>query len=348
MALIPKLLGIGQEGPKAAQLINPTSIDQTNNAYTNTQMDASQQQALLNALRHQGGIQNQSNVYDQQQALANQLQGVANGTGPNPAQAQLANSTGNNIAAQSALMAGQRGAGANVGLLARQIGQQGANINQQSAGQAAALQAQQQLGAMGALQQQQGMLGNLATQQVGQQSGALQNLNAMDQNEQNMLLNSVAQQNNSRVGNQNSINAANASSNDVLYKLGGAALGGALGGAGVGTMVSSVLPGDTIHSPVSNGGFAQGGIVDGPISIAGKHLKGFAKGGPVSGTMLAAHGKQVPGKAAVKGNSLKNDTVPAMLSPGEIVIPRNVVNSKDAPDQAARFVAAVLAKKGKK
>jgi hypothetical protein len=37
-----------------------------------------------------------------------------------------------------------------------------------------------------------------------------------------------------------------------------------------------------------------------------------------------------------------------MLSPGEIVIPRSIVNSKDAPAQAAKFVAAIMAKKSLK
>lgn len=40
---------------------------------------------------------------------------------------------------------------------------------------------------------------------------------------------------------------------------------------------------------------------------------------------LFNEGGVIPGKAKVKGDSEKNDTVPALLSPGEIVIPRTVV-----------------------
>jgi hypothetical protein len=43
-------------------------------------------------------------------------------------------------------------------------------------------------------------------------------------------------------------------------------------------------------------------------------------------------GGHVPGKAKVMGNSKLNDTVPAMLSPGEVVLPRTVVqNPKEIP-----------------
>jgi len=37
----------------------------------------------------------------------------------------------------------------------------------------------------------------------------------------------------------------------------------------------------------------------------------------------------VPGKAKVKGDSLQNDVVPAILSPGEIVVPRSAANDEE-------------------
>lgn len=61
--------------------------------------------------------------------------------------------------------------------------------------------------------------------------------------------------------------------------------------------------------------------------------------------MAASRGGKVPGQAQVEGDSLKNDKVPAVLSPGEIVIPRSVV--ANGPDAAKKFVAAIIAKKGK-
>lgn len=56
-------------------------------------------------------------------------------------------------------------------------------------------------------------------------------------------------------------------------------------------------------------------------------------------------GGKVDGHAAVPGDSPKNDTVTAKLSPGEIVIPRSKVGS---PDAAHRFLEAVMDKKKKK
>ncbi len=61
-------------------------------------------------------------------------------------------------------------------------------------------------------------------------------------------------------------------------------------------------------------------------------------------TMAAAGGGKVPGHASVKGDSLKNDKVEALVSPGEIIIPRSIAMGPDAPRRAALFVAQELAK----
>lgn len=58
-----------------------------------------------------------------------------------------------------------------------------------------------------------------------------------------------------------------------------------------------------------------------------------------------AHGAEVSGRAKFNGDTRANDTVPAMLSPGEIVLPRSVAQSPDAPDKAKRFVEAIKSKK---
>ncbi len=181
-----------------------------------------QQQAFANAVAAQNGLGNQSAVFGQEQGLANQYQNIANGQGPNPAQAMLAQQTGNNISAQAALMAGQRGAGANAGLLARQAAQQGAATQQQAVGQGATMQAQQSLAALGQLQGQQAQMANLANTQVGQQAAAnqmqantamgLQGLNQQNalanqqtllgagQGQQQQALGNVQQQNQANVG----------------------------------------------------------------------------------------------------------------------------------------------------
>lgn len=66
------------------------------------------------------------------------------------------------------------------------------------------------------------------------------------------------------------------------------------------------------------------------------------------GQMSMKSGGKVPGQPITPGNNPKNDTVPAMLSPKEIVIPNSITQGKDAPEAAKRFVAAILAKQGMK
>ena len=71
----------------------------------------------------------------------------------------------------------------------------------------------------------------------------------------------------------------------------------------------------------------------------GSYSAGGAADDPSMFASMAAHGDIVPGKAKVEGDSRANDVVPYKLSPGEIVIPRSIVQSKNAPFHAADFVA---------
>lgn len=405
--------------PSMANINSGTSLDQINEAYGHSQAGLAQQQNFVNALNAQNGIGNQSNVFGQQQALANQLQGVANGTGPNPAMAQLNNTTGQNVQNQAAMMAGQRGAGANVGLMARQAAMQGANTQQQAVGQGAVMQAQQQLAGMNALGQQQANMANLSTQQVGQQANAINGYNTMAQGEQGQLLGANTNYNNALVSSQNNVNNNNTAisqgnQNTKANMFGGmmsaaSSMGGAMMGAEGGTTAD--MPKQMPMQHFDMGGTVQ--VVDGPASSIGRFVTGapvaigmptdsgnnkpiqdqmdmsqqnskppaqsaqsssgggtaagatpaakgtgslgpmmtMAKGGmmnkaPIDSDKLAAEGKPVPGKAPVKGNSLANDKVPAMLSPKEIVIPRSITMADNAPEKAAAFVAAILAKHG--
>jgi hypothetical protein len=303
---------------KQKKLIDPFQNAKMSKAQAQSTAALRGQQDFLNALKAQGGVSNQANVFGQQQALAKQLGLMAQGKGPSVAQAQLNQTTGQNVANQAALMAGMRGAGANPALMARQIAQQGAATQQQAAGQGAALRAQEQLAAINALQQQQGMLGNLATQQVGQQQQATSGMTAAQQAQQQMLQNMIANQN-SAISGQNAAalqaaQAAQASEN---------ALTGSLLGAGAGLLGTFMGPKPT---PTPTPGFA---------------------GNPLPNIATAAHGGIIPGKAPVPGDHPVNDKVPAVLSPGEIVIPRSVVSSDDPIGSAAKFVAEVLAKESK-
>lgn len=357
------LLGLtGQGSNWQAQGITP---EQLNAAIGTTGGAIGQQQALANALAAQGaqGMGSQSALT---QALLEQMAGG----GPSPAQQALANATGANIANQAALMASQRGAGANAGLLARQAAQQGAGIQQQAAGQGALMRAQERLAAQNALQ-------NLAGNQIGQQAGAVGNLNQFALQNQGQMMNMMAGQ-----------NAANQAMQQAAMKQGGGVIGGLLNAAGgalagpIGNLFSgsgtsgfempemgssfrgagqsSALGSSADLTPASMGSqYAQSPKTS--KSLGGNYS--FAQGGQVPDSINAIHdiyhggmyqpkmsnyemGGSVPGAPKVNYDSEKNDVVDAKLSPGEIVLPLSVTKSEDPVNEAAKFVAAILAKKG--
>lgn len=399
--LLGGILGKKQGGgftPTAANLIDPFEQEQAKNLYNQTQNAYNQQQAFVNALAGQNALANQANVFKQ-------LQDVASGAGPNPALAALQQATGQNIAGQSALMAGQRGASRNVGLLARQAGQQGGALQQQAAGQGATMQAQQQLAALG-------QLGGLANQQVAQQQTGLGALNQYGLQGQQNVYDIIARQNATKAGEQANLNKLNADiaaekakqQSGMFGSLGkligpiatiaGTALGGPVGGLIGGTIGNSMsgLQGDAgASNPFANiaahGGmivdkpkYAMGGMAaNQPQSFVGQYFANpnqmlgainksdnlkdaqldystlndggavyrdgmYAQGG-MAPKSLMLKGGHVPGKAVVKGDSYQNDIVDAKLSPGEIVIPRSIVNHPNAAQLAAKFVQDTINKK---
>jgi hypothetical protein len=164
------------QGALNSQLYNANGVGTQGSAISGLQGVAAQQAALA----------------AQQGATTQQYQNLASGVGPNPAQSMLNQQTGQNVANQAALMAGQRGASANVGLMARQAAQQGAATQQQAVGQGATMQAQQQIAGLaglsaqqqaqgstiGAMGNTQSAIGNLGTTQVGQQQAGVSNMAA--------------------------------------------------------------------------------------------------------------------------------------------------------------------------
>lgn len=369
-----------------ANILQPTTSGQAGTAYGQTQQGIAAQQQLMQALAAQGGIQNQSNVY-------NQLQGVANGVGPNPAEAMLNQATGQNVANQAALMAGQRGAGANAGLIARQAAQQGGALQQQAVGQGATMQANQSLNALG-------QLGGLAGQQVAQQQGAVQGLNAAAQGQQQNILSGIGAQNNANVGMQSNINNANAGLAQTNANNSAKAVGGLFNSlGGVGSLFSggggaAAAGAGGAASPLAAAGpasvmmAAEGGKIPNPKVAAVEssarfpskvlephidhmakiyHMDKFAKGGKVpamvspgevylppekakevakEGKNPIKEGEKIPGKPKVKGNSYENDTVPKKLEAGGVVIPNSIMQSEDPVGQASEFVKKLVEKSG--
>lgn len=369
-----------------APIQSPINQTMNNNANVGTQQGMDQQLKFLQAVQAQNGLQNQSNVFNQQQA-------IANGTGPNPAQAMLNNSTGANVANQAALMAGQRGSSANVGMMGRQIAQQGAATQQQAAGQGAALQANQSLGALN-------QMGGIAGQQAQMQAGATGANTQANQNYQQLLLNSTMGVNNANVGMQSNLNNVNAGISQHNSTQNGNMLGQLMGGIGSAANLiggssggntastgggdpfaggsSELMAGAADNSGYNAGGMqmmATGGAV-GPQSKVGQHFR--TKGKPGLKPMMAEGGKvqalvspgevylppqavnkvakgadpintgeKIPGKAKVAGNSYANDTVPKNLDDGGIVLPKSVMESKHPHWAAHRFVSEIMAKQGR-
>lgn len=354
-SLLYKGISGGGADPQKADILNPATVAQANEQYGNVNTGLTQQQQFLQALQAQNGLQNQSDVY-------NQLNQMAQGQGPNPAQAMLANTTGANVANQAALMAGQRGASANPALIARQAAIQGGNIQQDAAGQAAALQAQQSANAINSM-------GNLATQQANQQANATNAYTNAAQNAYQGVTGNINAQNNANVGMQSNINNINADTAKQTAALTGNVMS-AIGTAATGIPMPSPTAGGGSGASVGQKPMmAEGGQVpSGPKSAAGKFLHAYANGGKVDALVSPGEtyldpndvakvkqganpievGERIPGTPRVAGaiNSYSNDTVKKELSEGGIIIPRSITQSEDANKKAIEFVNAVLAKPG--
>ena len=256
-----------------------------------------------------------------EQALAAQQAAVANGTANNAAQSQYQQNVDQNAQQTAGAIASQKGI--NPALAARLATNQMAN-----AGQAAA--------------------GTEATNQMTQQNTALNN--------QASLLNNVGTQ---AQANNATAQTAQANQNSAINT---ATLGKSQIDAGV--AAGNQTQNAATTSGIMNGAssimsmFADGGLVDNsipnltvPTSTAPPaSSSGGGGGGGGAGIMsllaLLAKGGQVPGHAAVPGNSFKNDTVPAMLSPGEVVLPRSVTTAPNSPAKAKEFLQALQSKGG--
>jgi hypothetical protein len=209
-------MGAGFQAERSA------SPEQAQQLYNQQQENLMQQRMFTQALANQG-----PGAIAAQGELLKQMQAQAAGTGPSVAQRQLAQTTGQNVAQQAALLAGQRGASANVGLAGRQIGQAGTQAQQQAAGQSATLRAQEQLA-------NQQALAGLTGQQIGQISGAQQLGIQGTQGAQENILNAIYR--------QNAVNAGIAAGNQQFQS---GLVGGLIGGG------ASAL----------KGAFAEGGEV---------------------------------------------------------------------------------------
>lgn len=114
------------------------------------------------------------------------------------------------------------------------------------------------------------------------------------------------------------------------------------------TIESGVAPIERGSSQQGGGAPATGtaalakGMADFMAGFNGENARAIGEKAMSFAPMLLSTGGLIP------GDHPKNDIVPTMLSPGEIVIPRSITQSPDAADKAAQFVAAIKKSKGKK
>lgn len=160
---------------------------------------------------------------------------------------------------------------------------------------------------------QQAALGSALLQQQ-QQLGATANLGNIYGQMQQGNIGEQQLYNQANLG-QAGINAKTASENAAVKGQAAGQVGSALGS--LGSLGATALLGPA--APVAG--------------IAGKLLGG------------KAHGGYIDGHANVAGDSPHNDTVPAMLSPGEIVIPRSHAHD---PEKAKEFIDHLLKENPKK
>lgn len=270
------------------------------------------------------GFAQAQNAGVQQQALTDLLRDRAEGRGgPSLAEMQLQQATDRNARLAAGAIASQRGVAP--GMAARLASRAQTDANQEAVGQTAMLRAQEQQAAQAALMQQLAQQRGQDLQQQGAASqlfgtGSSAYLGQRGQDVQNSL---GAQQINADVarGNQQAAMSAYGMGQqqqqqdaDRSERMTGAIASGA---GAVGAKVNS-QPGTTGIPGTSYGLPGDDGFVPAPPKLA--------SGGPV------------PGRAPVAGDSPRNDTVMALLSPGEVVLPRSIAMHPNAPELAAAFV----------
>lgn len=130
---------------------------------------------------------------------------------------------------------------------------------------------------------------------------------------------------------------------------------GATGSGGVAPLGATSQEDQTaawMQNPAGNDYSGQGpwgGGRDAPLTGATQEDSlAESNGGKIPFSRALLNGGTVPGKAEVDGDSPENDTQPAMLSPGEEVLPRSVTMAKDAPERAADFVRHLQERDGKR
>lgn len=321
---------------------------------------SSTDRARYNQMQQQANAQAEG---QRQAALQNFAQRGLSGSG-NELMAQLqASQNAANQANQGGLqIAGQAQQNALNAL--GQYGQQAGAMNTQQFGQQAqTAAAQDALNRFNVQNQMQQQARNVAGQNQAQQYNL--------QNNQNISNSNVGQSNQELLRQKN---AEQQLFSDAMQRA-GALSNASFTGAGAENQMANQIAGNAANMGAGIGGVLAGGM-NGGFGDLGKGISGLFGGGggglgAVTGTgataadynalpdvaaLALAHGGMatmpmisnlmtkgghVPGRAKVKGDSYANDTVPAKLSAGEIVIPRSITQNPNAPELAKHFVAGI-------
>lgn len=303
-----------------------------------------------------------SGLQEQQTAFGQMLSNQAMGTGPSLAEAALRANNERTLAQQAAAVKSNRAV--NPALAQRQVLNAAGKANQATAQQGAMLRMQEQ-------QQNQQQFGNYINSLYSAQNGAIGAATGANSAAANASLANDAAAD-KRTGSIMSMVGSGAAafsdrrakknikpvkmsaggpvrsdmimmpSTDGLEKQFGKA------GTGFGSLFKKKEDDD---EPIELGAdmFGEQGIGGGAMDDEGMFsqkdlfIKALQGGAPV---LPASTGAVVPGNAKVKGDSPKNDVVPALLSPGEIVIPRSVV--QEGPEAIKSFAEALYEKGDKK
>lgn len=329
-----------------------------------------------------GSVQDNPNgelVNTQQTALAHALTAAMNGQGPSVAQDQLKKATGQAVNQGASAIASQRGI--NPALQAKMILDQQQKTLGDSAAASSMLRNQEQQQATGQLA---GVLGTQRGQDIQQQQ--TQNQGIANQNNAITQAQLGTEKINADIGSGNA--GHNAKTGGGLLSGIGGMLGLAEGGAvpekkplidiggmlksGIQSLFGTSPAAETQYSGPSSQDYAnlygapdateKSNMMTGgaPTSYDYASMYGAPGGAPMDAdrkaTMLNGGmplnqmkaGGKVGGKANVAGDSKENDTVPALLSPGEEVIPRSAAGDPKLEKEFLEHLHKSKEKKGSK
>lgn len=308
-----------------------TAVQQQGNAYNNISLSSKPVEAEMSALSSLQDIANQGGMDAQAKAALAQA--------ANQAQITAQGQRGSIIDQMAA-----RGIPTSLMSEALQSAAAGQDAQTQSlAGVQAAGDAEQR--ALAALSESGTLGGNIQNQQYGEAANKAAAQNAIQQwnaqNQTNVNLANTTQQNQAQqinlanaqdVANQNTntSNERTAYNAKLPQQVFEDQYQKATGQAGVSQNQAN---------QATQAGQQQAGLLGGLIGAGGSMGAAALAPAPV---MLAAHGAVVPGKPEVPGDSPRNDKVPAMLSAGEVVVPRSIAPH---PELAKQFVAHVMRNK---